>query len=133
VSGAAVFLRDVADVQDGADQPGSYVWLGTGMAAADKQIVNKGEFPAVTLAITKKPGANAVEIADKLLARVTELKGSVIPADVHVSITRNYGETANDKAMKLIQKLLFATLAVVALVWFAMGRREALVVASRFC
>jgi len=123
-----IFLRDVADVQDGADQPGSYVWLGTGIAAADKQITAKGEFPAVTLAITKKPGANAVEIADKLLARVNELKGSVIPADVQVSVTRNYGETANDKAMKLIQKLLFATLAVVALVWFAMGRREALVV-----
>ncbi len=123
-----IFLRDVADVQDGADQPGSYVWLGTGMAAADKQITARGEFPAVTLAITKKPGANAVEVADKLLARVNELKGSVIPADVRVSVTRNYGETANDKAMKLMQKLLFATLAVVALVWFAMGRREALVV-----
>ncbi len=126
--GKPVFLRDVADVQDGADQPASYVWLGTGMAAADKQITARGEFPAVTLAITKKPGANAVEIADRLLARVAELKGSVIPADVQVSVTRNYGETANDKAMKLIQKLLFATLAVVALVWFAMGRREALVV-----
>ncbi|MDD5385017.1 MAG: efflux RND transporter permease subunit [Gallionella sp.] len=127
-NGKPVFLRDVADVQDGADQLGSYVWLGTGMSAADKQIAAKGEFPAVTLAVTKKPGANAVEIADKLLARVNELKGSVIPADVQVSVTRNYGETANDKAMKLIQKLLFATLAVVALVWFAMGRREALVV-----
>ncbi|MDO8465359.1 MAG: efflux RND transporter permease subunit [Gallionella sp.] len=126
--GKPVYLRDVAEVQDGADQPGNYVWIGTGMAAADKQIGAKGEFPAVTLAITKKPGANAVEIADKLLVRVNELKGSVIPADVHVSITRNYGETANDKAMKLIQKLLFATLAVVSLVWFAMGRREALVV-----
>jgi multidrug efflux pump subunit AcrB len=126
--GKPVFLRDVADVKDGADQPASYVWLGTGMAAADKQITARGEFPAVTLAVTKKPGANAVEIADKLLARVNELKGSVIPADVQVSITRNYGETANDKAMKLIQKLLFATFAVVALVWFAMGRREALVV-----
>ena len=126
--GKPVFLRDVAEVQDGADQPGSYVWLGTGSAAADKQIKAKGEFTAVTLAITKKPGANAVEIAEQLLARVDELKGSVIPADVQVSTTRNYGETANDKAMKLIKKLLFATVAVVALVWLAMGRREAFVV-----
>ena len=126
--GKPIFLRDVADVQDGADQPGSYVWLGTGPAAADKQIKAKGEFTAVTLAITKKPGANAVEVADQLLARVDELKGSVIPADVQVSITRNYGETANDKAMKLIEKLLFATVAVVALVWLTMGRREAFVV-----
>src|ERR1035437_2471769 len=123
-----VFLRDIAEVQDGADQPGSYVWLGTGPAADDKQIKARGEFTAVTVAISKKPGANAVEVADKLLSRVAELKGSVIPADVEVSTTRNYGETANDKAMKLIKKLLFATLAVVALVWFAMGRREALVV-----
>ncbi len=123
-----VFLRDVAEVQDGADQPSSYVWLGAGPAAADKQIKAKGEFTAVTLAITKKPGANAVEVAEKLLARVDELKGSVIPADIQVSTTRNYGETANDKAMKLIKKLLFATIAVVALVWFAMGRREAFVV-----
>ncbi|BBI98632.1 multidrug transporter AcrB [Ferrigenium kumadai] len=126
--GKPVFLRDVAEVQDGADQPGSYVWFGTGPAAEDKQIKAKGEFTAVTVAVTKKPGANAVEIADRLMSRVNELKGSVIPDDVQVSVTRNYGETANDKAMKLIQKLLFATVAVVALVWFAMGRREALVV-----
>jgi multidrug efflux pump subunit AcrB len=126
--GRPVFLRDVAKVQDGADQPSSYVWLGTGPAASDKQISDKGEFTAVTLAITKKPGANAVEIADKLLARVNELKGSVIPDDVHVSVTRNYGKTANDKAVKLIEKLLFATTAVVLLVWFTMGRREAFVV-----
>ncbi|MBY0575493.1 MAG: efflux RND transporter permease subunit [Gallionellaceae bacterium] len=127
-NGRPVFLRDIAEVQEGADQPGSYVWLGTGPAAEDKHIKAKGEFNAVTVAVTKKPGANAVEVADKLLARVAELKGSVIPSDVQVSTTRNYGETANDKAMKLIQKLLFATFAVVALVWFAMGRREALVV-----
>jgi multidrug efflux pump subunit AcrB len=123
-----VFLRDIAEVLDGADQPSSYVWLGTGPAAQDKQINTKGEFTAVTVAISKKPGSNAVEVADGLLARVNDLKGSVIPSDVQVSTTRNYGETANDKAMKLIKKLLFATTAVVALVWFAMGRREAMVV-----
>ncbi len=125
-AGKPVFLRDIADVQDGADQPSSYVWIGTGPAASDKHIDRQGEFTAVTVAITKKPGSNAVEIAQQLLKRVDELKGSVIPDDVKVSITRDYGETANDKAMKLISKLLFATLAVVALVWFAMGRREAL-------
>jgi multidrug efflux pump subunit AcrB len=127
-NGKPVFLRDVAEVRDGADQPNSYVWLGAGPAAADKQIKAAGEFTAVTLAVTKKPGANAVEVAERLLSRVNELKGSVIPSDVQVSITRNYGETANDKAMKLIKKLLFATTAVVALVWLTMGRREALVV-----
>ncbi len=123
-----VFLGDVASVEDGADQPSSYVWLGTGPAASDKKIKDKGEFTAVTMAISKKPGANAVDVANNLLTRVAELKNSVIPADVRVTVTRNYGETANDKAMKLIHKLLFATTAVVALVWLAMGRREAVVV-----
>ena len=102
--GKPVFLRDIAEVHDGADQPGSYVWLGTGPAAEDKQIKARGEFTAVTMAITKKPGANAVEIANQLLVRVDQLKGSVIPSDVQVSITRNYGATANDKAVKLIDR-----------------------------
>jgi multidrug efflux pump subunit AcrB len=88
-----VFLRDVAEVMDGADQPSSYVWLGTGAAAGDKNIKTQGEFGAVTLAVTKKPGENAVDVANKLLQRVEELKGSVIPADVQVTTTRNYGET----------------------------------------
>ncbi len=126
--GKPVFLRDIADVEDGADQPNSYVWMGAGPAAADKEIKAKGEFTAVTIAISKKPGSNAVDVTDQLLKRVDELKGSVIPADVQVSVTRNYGETANDKAMKLIKKLLFATAAVVLLVWLTMGKREALVV-----
>ena len=127
-NGKPVFVRDIAEVRDGADQPTSYVWLGTGPAAADKGIKTSGEFAAVTVEISKKPGANAVEVSEKLLARVNELKGSIIPADVQVTTTRNYGETANDKAMKLIKKLFFATAAVVLLVWLAMGRREAMVV-----
>jgi multidrug efflux pump subunit AcrB len=126
--GKPVFLHDVAEVLDGADQPTNYVWLGTGEAAGDKGIQAKGEFTAVTVAITKKPGENAVDVADKLLQRVEELKGSVIPSDVQVTTTRNYGETANDKAMKLIKKLLFATAAVVLLVWIALGKREAFIV-----
>ena len=127
-SGKPVYLQDVADVQDGADQPSSYVWLGAAAASADKGIQAKGEFTAVTVSVTKKPGENAVEVASNLLKRVEELKGSVIPADVHVTTTRNYGETANDKAKKLIQKLIFATSAVIALVWMALGRREAFIV-----
>ncbi|BCK88583.1 multidrug resistance protein MdtC [Sideroxyarcus emersonii] len=126
--GKPVFLRDVAEILDGADQPTSYVWMGSGAAGEDKNIKAKGEFGAVTIAVTKKPGENAVDVADKLLHRVDELKGSVIPDDVKVTVTRNYGETANDKAMKLIKKLFFATFAVVALVWFALGRREAAIV-----
>jgi len=126
--GKPVFLRDVAEIKDGADQPSSYVWLGTGKAAKAKDIRAHGEFTAVTVEVSKKPGENAVEIADKLMQRVQQLKGSVIPSDVHVTTTRDYGKTANDKAMKLIHKLIFATAAVVLLVWLALGRREAAIV-----
>ncbi len=127
-NGKPVYLQDVAEVQDGADQPSSYVWMGSGAASAENGMNAKGEFTAVTVSVTKKPGENAVEVAENLLKRVEELKGSVIPSDVQVSTTRNYGETANDKAIKLIQKLLLATSAVIALVWIALGRREAFIV-----
>ncbi len=84
----------------------------------------------MTIAVAKKPGENAVDVASRLTRRVEQLKGSIIPDGVDVSLTRNYGETANDKAQKLIQKLIFATLSVVALVWMALGRREALIVGA---
>jgi len=84
----------------------------------------------VTIAITKKPGENAIEVADAVLAQVATLKQSKIPQNVEVTTTRNYGETANDKAKKLIQKLLFATASVVALVFIALGRREAAIVGT---
>jgi len=84
----------------------------------------------VTIAITKKPGENAIEVADAVLHQVNLLKHSKIPATVSVAETRNYGATANDKAQKLIQKLLFATASVVALVFIALGRREAAIVGT---
>ncbi|GAB1231840.1 efflux RND transporter permease subunit [Ferrigenium sp. UT4] len=127
-AGKPVFLQDVAEVRDEADLPENYVWLGVGAAGQDKGLEARGEFAAVTVAITKKPGENAVRVARAVQQRAEELQGRVIPDDVHVTVTRNYGETANDKAMKLIQKLFFATFAVVALVWFALGRREAFIV-----
>ena len=116
-----VFLRDVARVSDGAPPPEHYVWYGTaGKTAA--------EFPAVTLSVTKKPGENAVDVTARLRARIAELKNSEIPEGVGVEISRDYGATANEKALKLIEKLVFATASVVALVFFAMGRREAAIV-----
>jgi multidrug efflux pump subunit AcrB len=123
-----VYLRDVATVRHGPDQPEQYVWFTTGAAAASKHIDAKGDFPAVTIAIAKQPGSNAVEIADDIVQRVEHLKGVFIPEDVNVTVTRNYGETANSKALKLIQKLIFATASVVLLVLLALGKREALIV-----
>jgi len=121
--GKPVFLQDVARVRDGALPAARYVWHG--VAGKDG-----GQYPAVTIAITKKPGQNAIDVANALLRRVEVLKNTVIPAGVQVAETRNYGASANDKAQKLIQKLLFATASVVALVWLALGRREAAIVGS---
>ena len=128
--GNPVYLSDVARIVDGPPQPARYAWLGTGSKAKSKGIEARGEFPAVTIAVTKKPGENAVVVAGRLLARVAELRNTVIPAGVEVTVTRNYGETANDKAMKLIEKLFFATLSVVTLVFFALGRRDAAIVGA---
>ena len=122
VQGKPVFLKDVADVKDGPMPAERYVWHG-------KNAKNGGEeFAAVTLSITKKSGENAIDVANGVKRRVETLQGTVIPDNVQVVETRNYGETANDKAQKLIQKLLFATASVVALVFMALGRREAAIV-----
>jgi len=118
--GRPVYVSDVAQVIDGPLQPARYVWSGSA----------KGEHPAVTLQITKKPGENAVEVAERVVARAAELHGSVIPDDVRVSVTRNYGATANDKAQQLIKKLIFATLSVIVLVFATLGWREALIVGA---
>ena len=131
-AGKPVHLQDVARVEDGPLPPARYVWHGTtakaGVEAASA--VPAGDYPAVTIAVTKKPGENAIDVANALMARVDALKNTVIPQDVRVAETRNYGATANDKAQKLIQKLLFATASVVALVFLALGRREAAIVGS---
>ncbi|MBK8753868.1 MAG: efflux RND transporter permease subunit [Candidatus Competibacteraceae bacterium] len=128
--GTPVYLADVAEVTLGPDQPEHSVWLGTGPAAKTNGINIRGEFPAVTLAIAKKPGENAVRIADQVIARVAQLQGTVIPEGVNVTVTRNYGVTANDKALTLITKLIFATGLVIVLVLFALGWREAFIVGA---
>jgi multidrug efflux pump subunit AcrB len=127
-AGKPVYLSDVAEVRLGPDQPESYVWLGAGPAASGKGIAAQGEFPAVTIAIAKKPGVNAVDTANQIIERFEHLKGTFIPDGVNATVTRNYGATANDKAQKLIGKLVFATAFVVLLVLFTLGRREAFIV-----
>lgn len=128
--GAPVFLRDVAKITDGADQPARYVNFGTGAAAQTAGLNVEGRFPAITLAVAKKPGANAVEVAEGVIARFEQMRGVVFPDSVQTTVTRNYGATAEDKAQTLIKKLIFATLSVVALVLFTLGKREALVVGA---
>ncbi len=121
-AGHPVYLGAVAAVTDGAPQPARYVWYGEGGSI--------NEYPAVTISVTKKPGQNAVEVADAVIKQINSLHNVLIPAEVTVKITRNYGETANEKSQKLIQKLIFATSAVVLLVFFALGKREALIVGT---
>ena len=128
--GAPVFLEDVATVSAGPEQTESYVWMGTGHGAASRGLPAIAHAPAVTLAISKKPGENAIDVADHVIRRVEQLRGTFIPAGIEATVTRNYGVTANDKATKLIEKLLFATASVVLLVVFAMGAREAMVVGA---
>lgn len=126
--GKPVFLEDIATLHTGPAQPDSYVWFGTGPGARDLPQVDHA--PAVTLAVSKKPGENAIDVANHVIERIQGLQGTYIPQGVRVTVTRNYGVTANDKAKKLIQKLLFATGSVVLLVALAMGRREAVVVGA---
>ena len=113
-----IYLSDVATVEDGPDQPKRYAWFGS----------KDGEFPAVTIQLSKQPGVNAADVANATVDRINSLKNTVIPEGVEVTVTRNYGETATEKAQKLIGKLIFATAFVVALVFFALGRREAVIV-----
>ena len=116
----AVFLRDVAQVTDGGEEPTQYVR----MVRADSR-----EFlPAVTISVAKRKGANAVVVADDVLKRVEPLKGSIIPSDVHLDITRHYGETAAEKSNELLFHMLIAVVSVSILIAITLGRRESLIV-----
>jgi len=135
--GAPVFLREVARIETGAQLPQRYVWFTPGSAAGtdNEALVASGAsvggvYPALTVTVTKKPGTNAVEVASAVSRRIAELQNTVIPGNVKTTITRNYGETAAEKANKLIQKLAFATGSVILLVGFALGRREAVIVGA---
>ena len=125
--GRPLRLSDVAQVRAGADLATRYAWHG---APPGRNGPATGRAPAVTIAIAKKPGSNAADITEAITRRIGQLKGELIPDGVHVTITRDYGRTATDKALKLIQKLVFATGSVVLLVLFALGWREAIVVGS---
>jgi multidrug efflux pump subunit AcrB len=137
-SGRPVYLEDIAIVRAMADQPDHYVWFGSGPGWKGAGVSRQTDVattpvrgaPAVTIAVAKKTGENAIEVANDVLKRVELLRGQYIPQGVEVTVTRNYGVTANDKAQKLIQKLLFATASVVLLVVLTMGRREAVVVGA---
>jgi multidrug efflux pump subunit AcrB len=125
--GRPLRLSDVAEVRAGADLATRYAWHGAPPGRAGP---GAGLAPAVTIAVAKQPGTNAADITGAIVRRIAQLEGVVVPEGVHVTVTRDYGQTATDKAFKLIQKLMFATASVVLLVLFALGWREAIVVGS---
>jgi multidrug efflux pump subunit AcrB len=123
--GSPVHVRDVAEVSDEAEEPSQYVFFGQGAATSP----GAREEPAVTLSVAKRPGTNAIRVADAVLAQVERMKGTAIPGDVTVSVTRNYGATAAEKSNELLVHMGIAIVSVSLLILFMLGWRESLVVA----
>jgi len=124
---APVYLHDVARVTDGMAEPSSYTRLRFGPAETGADTGQ--EYQAVHIAVAKKTGTNAVRVAEEVISKLGSLQGEVIPDDMQVRVTRNYGETADHKVNELITHLVIAIVTVLALVFFALGGREALIVA----
>lgn len=123
-----VYLKQVAQVSEGPETPSQYVQFGYGKA--DPALQNKfgSTYPAVTITIAKKKGADAMQLSEKILAKVNDLKKELLPSDVQVSVTRNYGETASEKVSGLLLHLFISIVAVTLFVMLAMGWRGGLVV-----
>jgi multidrug efflux pump subunit AcrB len=123
--GKPVYLREVAEIKDGAEEPSQYVFFGSGLAKAPAA----GEQPAVTLSIAKRPGANAISVANAVLKKIQALKGRTIPNEVDVSVTRNYGQTAAEKSNELLLHMGIAVIGVSLLILLTLGWRESCIVA----
>lgn len=126
-NGSPVYLKQLAEVVDGPEIPSQYVSFGYG-DVNEKHAAFKGEYQAVTLSVAKRRGADAMKISDQILNKLELLKKDLIPSDVHVEVTRNYGATASDKVAELLLHLLGAIIAVTFVVMLAMGWRGGLVV-----
>tara|TARA_R110000787_G_scaffold109035_2_gene217544 strand:- start:29252 stop:32449 length:3198 start_codon:yes stop_codon:yes gene_type:complete len=122
-----IYLHQIATVIDGPEISKDYVSLGFGQASVKKKKY-KGEYPAVTISVAKRKGADAMKISSIILDKVEHLKQNLIPDDVHVEVTRNYGETASQKVSELLLHLFGSILAVTLVVMLAMGWRGGLVV-----
>lgn len=135
-NGNPVYLRDVAVIKDGPEEPVNYVFMGLGPAAQIKDIgkgisneySKAGQYEAVTLTVSKKKGANASIVANEAIKKIDAVKGKIIPSDIEITTTRNYGETAKDKSDELLEHLLIASISVIILIALALGWRESIVV-----
>ena len=122
--GRPIYLREVAEIVDGAEEVSQYVLFGRGGAAQGAG----QEEPAVTLSVAKRPGANAITVGHDVLKKIDALKGVVIPADVKIAVTRDYGETAAEKSNELLYHMAIAVLSVSILIWLTLGWRESIIV-----
>lgn len=127
-NGRPIYLKQVAEVKDGPELPKSYVSFGYAKSAGEKWNSHFSEYPAVTISIAKRKGADAMKISETIMQKVEVLKETLIPNDVHVEITRNYGETASHKVGELLMHLIGAIIAVTFVVMLSMGWRGGLVV-----
>ncbi len=130
--GNPIYLRNVAEIKDGPQEPSNYVFIGLGPEYSKKGMKKadpkRYEYPAVTLGVSKRKGSDAFKIANKVIEKVNELKGIIIPDNVNVTVTRNYGDTANEKVNELILHLIWSIIIVVLVVFFTMGIRTAFIV-----
>ncbi|WP_320112899.1 efflux RND transporter permease subunit [Draconibacterium orientale] len=126
-NGSPVYLKQVAEILDGPEEPIQYVNFGYG-SINEKKSDFAGEYPAVTISVAKRRGADAMKVADQILEKISHLEKDLIPSDVHVDVTRNYGETASHKVSELLMHLAGAIIAVTFVVMLAMGWRGGLVV-----
>lgn len=127
VDGIPVYLRDVAEVDDGPEEPENYTWLNfaAGHALAGQY---QGDYPMVTIAVAKKRGSNAVSVAENVHARLAQLQRELLPPEVQLEVLRDYGQTADDKVNNLTTSLAFAIVTVILFIGIFLGWRPALVV-----
>ena len=135
-NGKPVYIRDVAEVQDGPEEADTYTHLVFGPGASidpDTRnlsgVVTGSRYNQVTISVAKRKGTNAVQVSEGLIAKIEELKKSVIPSNVNVLVTRNYGRTADEKVSELVKHLGIAVISIIALLTFVLGWREAMIVA----
>ena len=136
-----VYLRDIATIEDGSEEPADYVFFGMGAAGAksDTELTRTKAsapvsednrlLPAVTISVAKRKGTNAIQVSDAVIDKINHLKGRLIPNDINITITRNYGETALEKSNELLFHMLLAIASVSILIWLTLGWRECLIVA----
>ena len=121
-----VYLRNVAEIIDGSEEPSSYVMTGFGPGSSEKR---SGLYDAVTISVAKKQGTNATHVTDRSLEKMDSLKGILIPSEVEVTTTRNYGDTAKDKSDELLKHMFIAAISVTILIAISLGMRESVIVA----